>query len=251
MSKNCIIKVTMLVGIMEIPILSQFIKQQNSITLNHKRIKINAAEALPLLEILSEDTLMTVMLLKQRTFLRHCWHLLWTMRKVPEVEFDKSLFNANEDSIQNISHYHWFEFTEAGMKVWRYYGIGAGILVPYSIKWSFTSGLMIIKPFKNCLQISILPSQNKPRASRQLCSLFFVKKEGGHSSQIHQGSGMEYITSSSNFYHLIASMREVFAEILSFIAQFNLTLWLFKVLQIVWKFLVCKLLWFSGTSTFR
>ena len=33
MSKNCIIKVTMLVGIMEIPILSQFIKQQNSITL--------------------------------------------------------------------------------------------------------------------------------------------------------------------------------------------------------------------------
>ena len=76
MSKNCIIKVTMLVGIMEIPILSQFIKQQNSITLNHKRIKINAAEALPLLEMLSEDTLMTVMLLKQRTFLRHCWHLL-------------------------------------------------------------------------------------------------------------------------------------------------------------------------------
>ena len=52
----------------------------------------------------------------------------------------------------------------------------------------------------------------------------FCEEGEGHSSQIHQGSGMEYITSSSNFYHLIASMREIFAEILSSIAQFNLTL---------------------------
>ena len=55
---------------------------------------------------------------------------------------------------QKISYYHSFEFTEAGMKVWRYYEIGTGILVPYSIKCSFTSGLMNIKPFKDCLQIS-------------------------------------------------------------------------------------------------
>ena len=36
-------------------------------------------------------------------------------------------------------------------------------------------------------------------------------------------------------------MREVFPENFSFIAQFSLTLRLFKVLQIVRKFLVCKL----------
>ena len=101
-----------------------------------------------------------------------------TNAKVSEVQFDKSLFGVNGDSIQKISYYHSFEFTEAGIKVWRYYGIGAGILVPYSIKWSFTSGLRIIKPFKDCLQISSRHSQNKPRASRQLCSLLFCE-EGG------------------------------------------------------------------------
>ena len=63
------------------------------------------------------------------------------------------------------------------MKVWRYYGIGAGILVPYSIKWSSSSSLMIIKPFKDCLQISSRPSQNKPRASWQLFH-YFCKEEG-------------------------------------------------------------------------
>ena len=35
-------------------------------------------------------------------------------------------------------------------------------------------------------------------------------------------------------------MREVFAENFSFIAQFSLTLWLFKVLGSVQKFLVYK-----------
>ena len=99
-----------------------------------------------------------------------------TNAKVSEVQFDKSLFGVNGDSIQKISYYHSFEFTEAGIKVWRYYGIGAGILVPYSIKWSFTSGLRIIKPFKDCLQISSRYSQNKPRASRQLCSLLFCEE---------------------------------------------------------------------------
>ena len=79
-----------------------------------------------------------------------------------QVQFDKSLFKVNGDCIQNISYYRSLEFTEAGIKVWRYYGIGTGILVPYSIKWSFRSGLMIIKPFKDCLQISSRPSQNKP-----------------------------------------------------------------------------------------
>ena len=98
--------------------------------------------------------------------------------KVSEVQFDKNLFKVNDDSIQKISYYQSFEFTEAGMKVWRYYGIGAGILVPYSIKWSFTYGLTIIKPFKDYLQISSRPSQNEPRANRQLCSLLFCE-EGG------------------------------------------------------------------------
>ena len=38
---------------------------------------------------------------------------------------------------------------------------------------------------------------------------------------------------------LLLSMREVFPKNISFIGQFSLTLWLFKVLGIVQKFLVC------------
>ena len=73
----------------------------------------------------------------------------------------------------------------------------------------------------------------------------------GHSRQISQGFRIDVFKSSSNFYCLIVSMREVFPENFNFIAQFSLTLWLFKVLGIVQKFLVCKFLWFSGTPTFR
>ena len=60
--------------------------------------------------------------------------------------------------------------------------------------------------------------------------------------QIQQGPGIDGLKSSSNFYHLIVSIREVFPENVSFIAQFSLFLWLFKVLGIVRKYLVCKFL---------
>ena len=60
----------------------------------------------------------------------------------------------------------------------------------------------------------------------------------GHSSRIQQGFRTDVLKSSSNFYHLIVSMREVFPKNISFIGQFSLTLWLFKVLGIVQKFLV-------------
>ena len=79
--------------------------------------------------------------------------------------------------------------------------------------------------------------------------LFQLKKlreVKGHFSQIQQGSGIDVLKSFSNFYHLIVSMREVFPEIVSFITQFSLTLWL-----IVRKFLVCNFFSFSGTPTFR
>ena len=39
--------------------------------------------------------------------------------KVSVAQFDKSLFKVNGDRIQKISYYYSFEFTEAGMKVWR------------------------------------------------------------------------------------------------------------------------------------
>ena len=55
----------------------------------------------------------------------------------------------------------------------------------------------------------------------------------GHSSRIQQGLRTDVL------YHLIFSMRELFPKNISFIGQFSLTLWLFKVLWIFQKFLVC------------
>ena len=43
-------------------------------------------------------------------------------------------------------------------------------------------------------------------------------KQLGHSSQIQQGSRIDVLKSSSTFYHLIASMREVFPEDFSLMA---------------------------------
>ena len=57
----------------------------------------------------------------------------------------------------------------------------------------------------------------------------------GHSSQIQQGSRIDVLKSSSNFYHLFLSMREIFPAYFSSIAQFGLTLWLLKVLEIACK----------------
>ena len=115
--------------------------------MNLKLVKINVTDSALARNALRRYILMSVMMLPvQRAFLRHCWHA-----KVSEVQFDKSLLKVNGDSIQKIFYYHSSEFTEIGAKVWRYYGIGAGLLVPYSIKWSFTLGLTIIKPFKDCL----------------------------------------------------------------------------------------------------
>ena len=34
----------------------------------------------------------------------------------------------------------------------------------------------------------------------------------GHSSKIQQGPGIDFLKSSSNFYHLIASVREISAS---------------------------------------
>ena len=72
------------------------------------------------------------------------------------------------------------------------------------------------------------------------CNFNYLNKVLGHSSHIQQGSRLNVLRSSSNFYHLITSMREVFPENFNFVAQFSLTLWLFKVLQNVRKFPVCK-----------
>ena len=73
----------------------------------------------------------------------------------------------------------------------------------------------------------------------QINKSYYLK---GHSSQFQQGSGIDILTSFSNFYHLFISMREVFPENLNFIAQFSLILWLLKVLGIVPKFPVSKFL---------
>ena len=129
-----------------------------------------------------------------------------TNAKVSDVQFDKSLSGINGGSIQKISYYHSFEFTEAGIKVWRYYGIGAGILLPYSIKWSFTLGLRIIKPFKYYLQISSRHSQNKSRASRQLCSLLSCE-EGGCTKTFESLAELEELI------HSIPKMKSSFDSV--------------------------------------
>ena len=98
--------------------------------------------------------------------------------QVSVVSFQRDSCSVNGDSLPRISSYHSFEFSEEGMKVWWYYGIGVGIYHPYSTNWSFTSGLTVIKPFKSCQEKPEIVIQTKLRADRQLCSLFFCGDGG-------------------------------------------------------------------------
>ena len=67
----------------------------------------------------------------------------------------------------------------------------------------------------------------------------------GHSRQIQQVFGIDVLRSSSNFYQLMAFMTEVLSEKFSLIAQFSLTLLLFKVYRL------SKSFWFANFFDFQ
>jgi len=52
--------------------------------------------------------------------------------KVSVVSFKKDVFNIACNPIDGISIYHSFEFSEANMKMWRYFNIGPGVSQNYS-----------------------------------------------------------------------------------------------------------------------
>jgi hypothetical protein len=57
------------------------------------------------------------------------------------------------------------EFTENGIKLWRYYGIGSGVNQPYTSNWFFESSIQIVKPFTQCASaVNDMQKENKNRA---------------------------------------------------------------------------------------
>ena len=73
-----------------------------------------------------------------------------------------------------------------------------------------------------------------------LAGLFLL----GHFSQIQQGSGIDALKSSTNFYHLIVFTREVFPENFSFIIN---SVSFYSYL----KFAVRDCLWFANLFDFQ
>ena len=101
--------------------------------------------------------------------------------KVSVVSFDKSKCTINADPIPNISIYHSMEFSDNGMKLWRYYGTGSGVSEPYSSDSEppFKSGIQVVMQFTQCLGTANLKrKQNKkPWSDCQLCTLVFCNYE--------------------------------------------------------------------------
>ena len=84
--------------------------------------------------------------------------------KVSVVSFDKSKCTINADPIPNISIYHSMEFSDNGMKLWCYYGIGSGVSQPYSSDSEppFKSGIQVVMQLTQCLGTANLKrKQNK------------------------------------------------------------------------------------------
>ena len=63
------------------------------------------------------------------------------------AETDKSLSILNRKTIPDIGQYHSAEFQENGMRFWRYFNVGMGVLIPYT-NASFSSGLKRVREFK-------------------------------------------------------------------------------------------------------
>ena len=76
-----------------------------------------------------------------------------------------------------------------------------------------------------------------------------LHKMHGHLSHIQQGSEIDVLISSSKFYHLIVSVKEVFPENFSFLVQFSLTLQLLKVLGVAKNFHFGNFFDFQGLLT--
>ena len=97
--------------------------------------------------------------------------------KVSVVSFDKSKCSIIAGIIPNISIYHSMEFTDNGIKLWRYYGIGSGVSQSYASESeaSFKSGIQVVKKFIQCSGIANVQRKknSKPRIDRQWCNLVF------------------------------------------------------------------------------
>ena len=103
---------------------------------------------------------------------------------VSEVEFHNTISVVQGNDVLKILTLNSFDFIEKVFKVWHYYGIGAGVLHPFSSKWSFISNMEEEQPFIECFQrlkrISKKANNKevKPRKDHQLCAEIFCTERG-------------------------------------------------------------------------
>ena len=82
--------------------------------------------------------------------------------KVSLIEFDKAML-LKEKKMAGIDKYHSYQFTQQGMKVWQYYQIGAGVMVPFDRDLSFKQGVQVIQSFVPCKDSFISSTKNAKR----------------------------------------------------------------------------------------
>ena len=53
-------------------------------------------------------------------------------------------------TMASIDKYHFYQFTQLGMKAYQYYQIGAGLMIPFNSYLSFRPGVQVIQSFVPC-----------------------------------------------------------------------------------------------------
>ena len=83
--------------------------------------------------------------------------------KLSFIEFDKTIMLLKGKKRAGIDKYHSYQFTQQGMKVWQYYQIGAGLMIPFGPDLSFKPGFQVIQSFVPCKDNFVSSTRNAKR----------------------------------------------------------------------------------------
>jgi hypothetical protein len=78
----------------------------------------------------------------------------------------------------NFTKYHSIQFEGSEMQLWKYYGIGTGIKVPYANPTFGCEGFQVIKEFSKTEQIQRVRGKVKLRKDRVLRNIFYCEVDG-------------------------------------------------------------------------
>ena len=99
-----------------------------------------------------------------------------------------------------IDKCHSYQFTEHGMKAWRYSHIGAGIMIPFDPYLSFRPEVQVIQSLVPCEDGLIFSTRNAKGKDHQINNLFFCR---------HRNCSQSFVTLEELEDHVTEGIHQI------------------------------------------